>query len=71
MISKLITPDGTLISTMSPTFFPISPCAIGVLTAILPSFRFASESETKVYVITALFLVFLIFTLFNIWTSFV
>ena len=38
---NVINPDGTLISTTSPTFFPISPFAIGVLTAIFPSFRFA------------------------------
>ena len=49
MISNCMMPDGTLISAMSPTFFPNNPCAIGVLIAIFPSFRLASESETSVY----------------------
>ena len=44
----LIKPEGTRISTTSPTFFPIKPWAIGVLTEIFPSFRLASESDTNV-----------------------
>ena len=39
MISKGIIPEGTLISTISPTFFPIRPLAMGVLTAIFPMFQ--------------------------------
>ena len=41
---------------------------IGVLTAIFPSFKFASLSDTSIYCITAVFFVFFIFTLFRIWT---
>jgi len=46
-ISKDMIPEGTLISTRSPTFFPMSPMAMGELTAIFPSFRFASLSGTS------------------------
>ena len=47
IISNGIIPEGTLICTISPTFFPIRPWAIGELTAILPSLKFASLSGTS------------------------
>jgi len=42
IISKGIVPEGTLIFTISPTFLPIKPWAIGELTAIFPCLKFAS-----------------------------
>jgi hypothetical protein len=55
MISNGIVPDGTLIFTISPTFFPMRPWAMGELTAILPSLKFASLSGTIRYSIIELF----------------
>ena len=45
---RRMVPRGILISTSSPTFLLSRPCAIGVVTEILPSRRLASLSLTMV-----------------------
>src|SRR5579872_6191787 len=52
IISNFTMPEGTFMSTFSPIFFPNKPFPIGESMDILPDFKSASFSATKVYVIT-------------------